>query len=63
MTDRPCNIAQVDRPAAQPMLVNPLDRLDAKDIFSAQKKILEDGKPIPPELTAPQPGRAPPDTF
>ncbi|AMM23484.1 DUF4124 domain-containing protein [Variovorax sp. PAMC 28711] len=63
LTDRPCNIAQVDRPTVPAQVGSPLDRLEAKDIFSAQKKILDDGKPMPPELTAPQPGRPLPDTF
>lgn len=63
LTDRPCNIAQVDRPTAQPRVGSPLDRIEAEDIFSAQKKILNDGKPMPPEATAPQPGKPLPDTF
>ena len=67
LTDRPCNIAQVDRATDRRDggrdVGSPIDRLEAKDIFLARKKILEDSKPMPPETATPQPGRPLPDTY
>lgn len=63
LTDRPCNIARVDRPTSQTNVGSPIDQVEAKDIFLARKKILNEGKPMPPETATPRPGRPLPDTF
>ena len=63
LTDRPCNIAQVDRPTDRRNVGSPLERVEAEHIYLARKKLLDEGKPMPPETATPQPGRPLLDTF